>query len=82
MRNDDCQTPLDVARTEGHANVVRLIEVCLTNVEVIITQKVFYLYLYSLTWLKFYFSLLLFRIMFATSLAGCGNIMVQAFLKH
>ncbi|KAE7997835.1 hypothetical protein FH972_002436 [Carpinus fangiana] len=26
VRNDDCQTPLDVARTKGHANVVRLIE--------------------------------------------------------
>lgn len=26
-RNDDCQTPLDVARTKGHANVVHAIEV-------------------------------------------------------
>ncbi|XP_059433101.1 probable E3 ubiquitin-protein ligase XBOS34 isoform X2 [Corylus avellana] len=26
VRNDDCQTPLDVARTKGHANVVRVIE--------------------------------------------------------
>jgi hypothetical protein len=82
VRNDDCQTPLGVARTKGHANVVRVIEVCLTNLEIRTTQKVLYLYLYSLAWSKFYFSFLLFRIMFATSLAGCGNIMVQAFLKH
>ncbi|XP_062148472.1 putative E3 ubiquitin-protein ligase XBAT34 [Alnus glutinosa] len=26
VRNDDCQTPLGVARTKGHANVVRVIE--------------------------------------------------------
>ena len=27
IRNDDCQTPLDVARTKGYCNVVRVIEV-------------------------------------------------------
>ncbi|KAH9626006.1 hypothetical protein KSS87_016819 [Heliosperma pusillum] len=27
VRNDDCQTPLDVARMKGHCNVVRAIEV-------------------------------------------------------
>lgn len=27
--NDDCQTPLDVARAKGYTNVVRTIEVCL-----------------------------------------------------
>lgn len=26
--NDDCQTPLEVARAKGHNNVVRAIEVC------------------------------------------------------
>lgn len=26
VRNDDCQTPLDVARREGHVNIVRIIE--------------------------------------------------------
>ncbi|XP_041006469.1 putative E3 ubiquitin-protein ligase XBAT34 isoform X1 [Juglans microcarpa x Juglans regia] len=26
VRNDDCQTPLDVARVKGHANIVRAIE--------------------------------------------------------
>lgn len=27
--NDDCQTPLEVARVKGFSNVVRAIEVCL-----------------------------------------------------
>lgn len=27
IMNDDCQTPLDVARAKGHTNVVRAIEV-------------------------------------------------------
>ena len=27
--NDDCQSPLDVARAKGHGNVVRAIEVCI-----------------------------------------------------
>ena len=43
VRNDDCQTPLDVARVKGHTNVVRAIEVCLTNVEVKNYSKSFYL---------------------------------------
>ena len=30
MMNDDCQTPLEVARAKGYGNVVRAIEVCLT----------------------------------------------------
>lgn len=34
VRNDDCQTPLDVARLNGHTNVVRTLEVCSRNVEV------------------------------------------------
>jgi hypothetical protein len=29
IMNDDCQTPLDVARVKGHINVVRAIEVYL-----------------------------------------------------
>ena len=29
VMNDNCQTPLDLARVKGHCNVVRAIEVCL-----------------------------------------------------
>lgn len=32
MINDDCQTPLDVARAKGYINVVRAIEVCLRKI--------------------------------------------------
>ena len=28
VMNDDCQTPLEIARAKGHSNVVRAIEVC------------------------------------------------------
>ena len=81
VRNDDCHTPLDVARVKGHTNVVRTIEVCLTNVEVKNFSKSFYLYvLFNMVKVLLYFLHL--RIIFAISLAGCGNFMVQAFLKH
>lgn len=39
MRNDDFQTPLDVARVKGCANVVRALEVCVKNLKVAITLK-------------------------------------------
>ena len=55
VRDDDFQTPLDVARINGHTSIVREIEVCLTDVEVKNYSKVFYLYLYGFIWLKFYF---------------------------
>jgi hypothetical protein len=31
VTNDDCQTPLQVARAKGHSIVVRAIEVCITR---------------------------------------------------
>ena len=54
VRDDDSQTPLDVARINGHTSIVREIEVCLTDVEVKNYSKIFYLDLYGFIWLKFY----------------------------
>lgn len=36
VRNDDCQTALDVARIKGNINIVRTIEVSLKRMQVLI----------------------------------------------
>lgn len=36
VRNDDCQTALDIARIKGNINIVRAIEVSLKRTQVLI----------------------------------------------
>ena len=40
--NDDCQSPLDVARAKGHSNVVRTIEVCLPRNSILTPTRSFF----------------------------------------
>ena len=82
MRNDDGQTSLDVARINGYINVVRTIEV-LKRIE---NSVFFFLSFLCIKRLfasqNLIFILLMFRIIFAFSLVGCGSCMVRAFSKH
>ena len=70
VRNDECQSPLDVARSRGFANVVHAIEVCssLTNVtscNFLMSKKENDLR-FNFVYLDMFFS----RVIFAFSLAG------------
>jgi len=89
VMNDNCQTPLDLARVKGHCDVVRAIEVCLhlkfsTGSEIF---KFFFfvccLYLLPM-WpqLKTSFDHSVFRVESVCFVGGCGNFMGQAFWKH
>ncbi|KAI0492347.1 hypothetical protein KFK09_026618 [Dendrobium nobile] len=43
VMNDDCQTPLDLARAKGNSNVVRAIQLCI-NIQTVANMKISYFF--------------------------------------
>lgn len=86
VMNDDCQTPLDVARVKGHSNVVRAIEVYLNLYcdDILMQYKIQSQQDFSFSVFKLLahnIFLLLCRVIFVYSLVGCESFLDQVFLK-
>lgn len=79
--NDDCQSPLDVARAKGHSNVVRTIEVCLHCNSIQIPMD-FSCFCGFKMIIETYFSRVVCRVIYVCSRVGCGNSMDQDFWNY
>ena len=73
--NDDCQTPLEVARAMGHSNVVRAIEVCIMGHAVMSVLLHCVWKMWENNMLFTMFLLIPCRVIFLYSLVGCGSFM-------